>query len=222
MFRRSSRSKSLILLVMLAVTTNVGCAVNMLALPYFLFAGEPKIPPPVSLCEKKKDTKRILVLAFADNSIQWGHQSVDDELTGLLVSQIIQADKRFEVVPERAIREWKDRNSNWIDKDPQAIGEHFDVDYVLFVEVTTFNLNTTRNQFLLQGHADVLFKVWDVNKDALLFSDVFERDYPSNRSIELQDLQSEDQFRRMFLRRVAQELSWYIVPHQTADEIDDA
>jgi hypothetical protein len=203
------------------VLTGTGCAVNVLALPYFLFGGEPKVDPPIKLCESRKDTKRVLVLAFADTSIQWGYQSVDDELTGQLVSEILQGDKRIEVVPQQTVNEWKDRNANWIDRDPQTIGEHFDVDYVLFVEVTSFSLNTTRNQYLLQGHCDVLFKIWDVNKENLAFSDVLEKDYPSHRSVELQNVASEEQFRRMFLRRIAQELSWYVVPHRSADEIED-
>ena len=55
----------------------------------------------------------------------------------------------------------------------------------------------------------------------MIFSDVFEKDYPTERSIELQDVTSEEQFRRLFLRRIAEELSWYVVPHRAADEIED-
>ncbi|MBY0588946.1 hypothetical protein K2X85_17370 [bacterium] len=208
-------------MLLVACVPAVGCQLNVLALPYFLIAGEPKVDPAFKLVEKRKETKRVLVLAYADTGIRWGYQAIDDELTGLLVNQIQTADKRLEMVPDRSVREWKDRNADWVDKDPQMIGEHFDVDYVLFVEVTAFTLNTTQNQFLLQGHCDVLFKVWDVNKESLVFSNVFEKDYPSERSIELQDVTSEEQFRRLFLRRIAEELSWYVVPHRSADEIED-
>lgn len=198
-----------------------GCSVDLFAIPYFLFAGEPRIDPPVQLCKGRKDVRKVLVLAFADTGIQWGYQAIDAELTGLLIGQMDQADSRLELVPERAVREWKDRNSDWFDKSPQAIGEHFDVDYVIYVEITSFTLNTTRNQYLLQGHCDILFKVWDVNKEAMIFHDVFEREYPSNRQVELQDVASEEDFRRLFLRRVASELSWYVVPHRAADEVED-
>lgn len=218
---RPSGRRALVLLTLIGMIPTGGCSLNVLAIPYFLFAGEPRVDPPVTLFTKRKETKKVLVLSFADTAIQWGYQSVDDELTGLLAGQLVTGDSRLEIVPERTVREWKDRNPDWIDKDPQAIGEYFDVDYVFFVEVTSFSLNTTRNQFLLQGHADVLFKVWDVNKEAMVFSDVMEKDYPSNRSIELQDVTSEEEFRRIFLRRLAEELSWYVVPHRVADEIED-
>lgn len=221
MARKTTRPVWALLLVMVGVSLSGGCAIDMLALPYFLFAGEPRIDPAIKLCEKKKDRKRVLVLTFADSSIQWGYQSVDNELNGLLLNEIAMNEPRLELVPDTAIREWKDRNADWIDKDPQTIGEHFDVDYVIFVELTAFNLNTTRNQFLLQGHCDVLFKVWDVNSSSMVFSNVFEKDYPSNRSIELQDVTSEEQFRRLFLRRLAKEISWNVVPHRVADEIED-
>lgn len=198
-----------------------GCSFDMLAIPFFMFAGEPKIEPPVQLCKGRKDKKKILVLAYADSGIQWGYQAIDAELTGLLIGQMNQGDSRLELVPERTIREWKDRNPGWMDKDPQAIGEHFDVDYVYFAEITSFTLNTTRNQYLLQGHTDVLVKIWDVNKESMIFDDVFERDYPSERQVELQSVASEEDFRRLFLRRIAQELSWRVVPHREADKIED-
>lgn len=221
MNKRSQTPAAWSVLVLLAFLPTMGCQLNVLAIPYFLIAGEPKVPPAYKLVEKRKDTKRVLVLAFADTGLRWGYQAIDDELTGLLSSQLQLGDKRLEVVPDRSVREWKDRNADWVDKDPQMIGEHFDVDYVLFVEITSFSLNTTQNQFLLQGHCDVLFKVWDVNKESMVFSDVFEKDYPTERSIELQDVTSEEQFRRLFLRRIAEELSWYVVPHRAADEIED-
>ena len=221
MERRSRMPAAWSVVVLLACLPTMGCQLNVLAIPYFLIAGEPKVPPAYKLVEKRKDTKRVLVLAFADTGLRWGYQAIDDELTGLLGSQLQLGDKRLEVVPDRSVREWKDRNADWVDKDPQMIGEHFDVDYVLFVEITSFSLNTTQNQFLLQGHCDILFKVWDVNKEAMVFSNVFEKDYPTERSIELQDVTSEEQFRRLFLRRIAEELSWYVVPHRAADEIED-
>jgi hypothetical protein len=205
----------------LALLSGMGCSLDVLALPYFMFAGEPKTHPPVQLCKGRKDKKKLLVLVYADTGIQWGYQAVDAELTGLLIGQIAQGDSRIELVPERTIREWKDRNADWMDKDPQAIGEHFDVDYILFAEITSFTLNTTRNQFLLQGHTDILLKIWDVNAEEVIFSSVFERDYPSARQVELQSVASEEDFRRKFLRRIARELSWHVVPHRAADLVED-
>lgn len=203
------------------LASGLGCSLDVLALPYFMFAGEPKIQPPVKLCKGRKDHRKVLVLTYADRGIQWGYQAIDAELTGLLIGQLSQADSRLEVVPERTVREWKDRNPDWMDENPQAIGEHFDVDYILFVEVTAFTLNTTRNQFLLQGHTDILFKVWDVNTESMLFNDVFDQNYPSERQVELQSVASEEDFRRKFLRRIAQQLSWYVVPHRAADIVED-
>lgn len=198
-----------------------GCAVNMMALPYFLFGGQSLADPAVKLVHKKKDKKKVLVLSYADSNIQWGHDAIDDELCGLLIGKIAAGDSRLEVIPERRVRSWKDMNPDWADKSLQQIGEHFDVDYVIFFECTAFSLNEAKNQFLLQGKTRVVFRVHDVNKDSLVYDNVYQKDYPPNRAVPLTDVNSEEQFRRMFLRRIAQELSWYVVPHPYADEVSD-
>lgn len=200
---------------------STGCLINVMALPYFLFAGEPVVKPPVKLLEKRRDKKKVLVLGFADASLKFGFSAVDDELTGLLISEIAEKEDRLELVPERKVRGWRDTNSHWTDKSLQEIGEHFDVDYVYFFEVAGMSLNETKNQYLLQGTTRILVKIHDVNKDGIIFDDVYTREYPPERSIPLTDVTSEEHFRRMFMRVIARELAWYVVPHRHKDELSD-
>lgn len=198
-----------------------GCAVNMLSLPYFLFVGEQMVPPKVKLVEKKKDKKKLLVLSYANSGLQWGFDAIDDELTALLIQEISQAENRLEVIPERTVREWRDVNAGWADKSLQEIGDHFDVDYVLFIECADFQLNEGKNQYLLKGKTKVSVKVHDVNKKQIIYETDYLRSYPRERVVSINDVQSEDQFRKSFLRRIAKELSWYVAPHKAGDEIED-
>lgn len=203
------------------LTSGCNSFVNMMALPYFLAGQDSMIDPRVSLLKDKKDKKRIVVVTFASAGLRFGHDSIDDSLTTLLSANIMLGDERFDVIPARKVREWKDTNPKWYDMNLQTIGEYFDTDYVLWLEVESFSLNETKSQYLLQGMAETVFKIYDVNKQVVVHSEHYKRDYPSNRPVPLSDVQSEDQFRQRFLEAMARDISWSIVPHRPADEVSD-
>lgn len=217
---RSARSTPgwLAVFCLAAGLSSAGCAIDILALPYFLFAPEPVIPPRVALLSGKKDKKKLVVLAYADSSIVFGFDAIDDDLGNHVIGEISKTEKRIEVVPERKVRAWRDTHPNWAETSLQQIGEHFDADYVMFLEVNRFSMHEAKNQFLLQGHASVLVKVHDVNKNAIILDNMYNRDYPPNRPVQVTDLSSEDIFRRAFILNMGKELAWYIVPHKPDDE----
>ncbi|QDU61353.1 hypothetical protein Pan216_22090 [Planctomycetes bacterium Pan216] len=198
-----------------------GCLVNMMALPFYLIGAESKAPPAIELVDGRRDEKRVLVLSYANSGLRFGHDAIDEEIAQLLGFNIASNEKRFTVVPEREVRHWRDMNSHWGEMSLQEIGEEFDVDYVIFTEVQEFSLNETKNQYLLQGKSRVIFRVHDVNKDMVVFNDMYMCSYPPNRSVPLTEVISEDHFRRRFLRKIARDLSWYVVPHRYVDEVSD-
>lgn len=200
---------------------NAGCLVNMMAVPYFLFVRNHNVDPPAKLVTKKKEKKRVLVLSYANSGLQWGFDQIDEELTGLLIGEIARGEKRLEVIPENKVRAWRDTNSHWADMSLQQIGEEFDVDYVVFIEALDFSLNEGKNQYLLKGRTRILFKVHDVAQKQSTYDNEYIRDYPRERLVSVSDVQSENEFRKAFLRRIARELAWYVVPHDPADELDD-
>jgi hypothetical protein len=208
----------------LAVTAAMlatGCtgSVNMLAVPYFLmFGAEPTVPPRVELVKGRKDKKKVLVLCYAEPGLKFGFDSIDDSLCGLVIGELARTEPRLEVVPERKVREWADVNPNWQAHGLGEIGERFDVDYVLSFEVVGFQLNETKNQFLLKGSARILVEVHDVDENKRLFQGIYEREYPPHRAVPLADVRSEEHFRDMFLRTIARELTWYVLPHRMHDE----
>lgn len=220
--RTRSTRRLAALAIWLAVLGSGGCMVNMMALPYFLFVKDMAVPPKVKLVDKKKDRKKVMVLSYANSGLQWGHDEIDEELTALLIGEIAQAEDRLEVVPERQIRAWRDLNAGWAEKSLQEIGEHFDVDYVLFLECADFSLNEGKNQYLLRGRGRILFRVHDVAKNTIIYENEYLREYPRERPVSINDITSEDQFKKAFLRRIAKELAWYVVPHAPADEMEDS
>ncbi|MGL5096084.1 MAG: hypothetical protein ACRDD1_10875, partial [Planctomycetia bacterium] len=91
-----------------AVVGSAGCSIDMMALPYFLFADEPTVPPAVVILDGKRDKKKIMVLSYADSNLRFGFDAVDEDLCNLVVSEVTTAEDRIEVVPERDIRKWRD------------------------------------------------------------------------------------------------------------------
>jgi hypothetical protein len=195
---------------------STGCA-----LPYFLMGKEHMVDPPVALLEGRKDVKRLVVLSYANSQLRFGFDAIDNDLCKLLINEIAAAEPRFEIVADRKVRAWKDVTPDWEQMELQEIGERFDADYVVFVEVNNFSTNEAKNQYLLKGATTVAFRVHDVSHDQTIFDDVYTREYPPHRSVPVTEVSSVQQFQNMFLRAVARELAWYIVPHRRADEIGD-
>lgn len=212
------------ILAVAAALGMAGCSgsVNLLALPYFLLGGkEPMIPPRVELSKGRKDKRKLLVLCYAEPGLQFGFDSIDEALCGLIIGELARNEPRFEVTPERKVRAWVDLNPKWHLHDLAEIGEQFDVDYVLYFEVVDFHLNETKNQYLLKGGARVHVDIHDVNANKRMLQTDYEREYPPHRAVPLTDVRSEEQFRDMFLRTIARELSWNVLPHRMQDQAMD-
>lgn len=219
MTRKSRRILSTGLLAMTLSVLTTGCA-----LPYFIlgvFGKEDLVQPAVQLCEGRKDVKRLLVLTYASSKLRFEFDAVDDDLSKVLGRMLETRESRFEVVPDRKVRAWRDMNPNWADADLAEIGAQFDVDHVVFVEILDFTLNETKNQYLLKGNCGIQLKIYDVERDEEILKDFYERDYPPHRELQLTEVSSEYAFRNRFLRRIAEELSWYLTPHRRTDELSD-
>jgi hypothetical protein len=201
--------------------SSVGCSgmVNVLALPA-LFTGAEMIEPKVKLVKGRSDSAKVLVLSYANADLRWGNDSVDEEITAMMAAELSK-ESRFKIAPERKVRAWKDLNPRWSTKSPQAIGEEFEVDYVVMLEVSEFAVQEPKSPFLLQGRAKATIKVHDVKKDQEVHRDIYTREFPSTGPIPASDVSSQDGFRIRFMRTVAKELSWTLVAHPAAEISQD-
>ena len=206
--------------VFTAVLISCGCSINMLAIPYYLFVGEQKLPPPKPLVEGKKDRKKVAVISYVDNALRFSFDSLDSDLESMVSMEMAKNEKRVDVVQAKKIRNWRDKNPGWIDASLQSVGEKFDANYVIFIEISEFSLSADRNQFLYQGRAKVSVKLHDVSKDSVEYADSWVREYPPNRPVDMREYTSEDQFRNKFLAVLAKEVAWHFVPHSPDDRAE--
>lgn len=186
---------------------------------FFLQLHDSEVPARVDLLTGRRDTKKVVVVTDAEAALEWtGHGSVADELCGMVIGEMGRKQDRLELVPERKIRDWQDRNPHWADMDLQKVGEHFDVDYVIHLEVVDFSLQEAKNPYLLQGQVEIIVKIHDTRTDTQIFDDTYHREHPPHGSIPISDVPSEAIFREKFLRIIAREIAWYVVPHRHLEQ----
>lgn len=198
----------------LVFTSMTGCF-NPQAIWWLASGGkDPTVPPQLELLDGKKDRQSLLVITYANSELKFGYDAIDDALCSQVIAEVAQQEERFDLVPERKVRSWKDENPDWADHPILDIGLAFDVRYVLFLEVDDFSLNQTNNTFLYQGHISTRVRVFDVDREVMLLDEMFSAQYPPNRPLQVQEVRSEIEFQNEFLQDAAQQIAWYIVPHE--------
>jgi hypothetical protein len=204
-----SGSRSLLWSGLLVATllASTGCQ-----LAYFAMLGqEHTVDPHKPLVHGRKDTKKVVVLAYARNELRFTYDALDDDFAKLLGAAITMGE----------VRKWRNDHPDWMEKQLRDIGDHFDADYVLVAEFHSFSINDSADQFLLQGRTSILFRIFDVAANDTMYDTTYSREYPPNRHVPLTDVASEKAFRDRFLATAAREISWYVVPHRRRDELSD-
>ncbi len=215
MRRRFGFRRGMALALSAATLAAAGCSgfVNFLALPG-LINGPPMIEPKAKLLKDKRATAKALVFSRSNAELRWGQDSIDEDMTRLLNEELAK-EPRLKLVKDRELRHWKDTHARWETKPLQGIGEDFNVDFVIELEVTDFAVADPKSPYLFQGRANVAFKVHDVKRDQTVFTDTYRREFPAGRQVPVGDVASEEAFREAFLRVAAKELSWNVLPRGT-------
>jgi hypothetical protein len=214
-------------LAVLLVVAAGGLGCNMLSFPFFLLWGaNSKQPPAFQLASKDKDHEiRVVILAATGLETRPEFLRVDRELANLLARQLQQLCKEnkenVKLVPARKVDQFKDEHPNWKTMDLVKIGDYFDADYVIHLDIHSLSLYEpgSANQ-LFRGRADIDVRVVDVNEpdEDPVYRNVYRCEYPKTRGpIPVGD-GSAQQFKQAFLEHVSKQLSWLFTAHPYDDE----
>ena len=198
-----------------------GCSI--LGLAYFvgLMVGmETREKPKFGFPEEQ--SLRIVVVTRTDFGSQIELGAVDRELNEMVARKLFEGFdgekklKQVKVIKATKVAKWQDEHPNWHGLEPVEVGRAFQADYVIYLEVLGLNLyedGATRN--LYHGRTDVAITVVKVDDSdgEQLHQEELHFEYPINRPIPSADL-SLARFRREFLGRLADQVSWYFVPHE--------
>jgi hypothetical protein len=206
--------------------TLAGCDPRTLS--YFFGDGEPQIPGQAPSMEGKK----IVVLTTAAPSALADFQSIDRELNREIVAILRPGIKKVEVVDTKKVYDWVEAHPTW--SDCGEIAKAFEADYVVFFEIQSFSVRDPRSPGLLQGNAEVNFRVTEyahpkkdngkpntaaAKETNQVFEDAVKTTFPKDTMMAIDERTSPFSFKGKFVKLVAKELSWNFLGHNPGDEI---
>jgi len=182
-----------------------------------------------------EDAKRIAVISYADSDtlIEMGH--VDHELNETLSRTLFQewdtgkneaplealTKKKVkpQVIKSSKVARWQDEHEDWRSLQPAEMGRELKADYVIYVEIAKCSIYETGSKVLYHGQAEVTITVVRVENEEIAFGpETMSIEYPRGRPIPVSNEIPPLKFRREFIRRMAQQVSWLFIPHESGDE----
>jgi hypothetical protein len=223
--RRSRAWLGLVLAaLMLAMVTSSGC--NMLSIPFFLFGPEPKIQASLKklASEERDKVVRVVVLVTNDHANS-DFIRADRDLGNLIVAKLKDCfkynEEKVEVVSASKVEEFKNRHDDWRTMPLDEIGNHFNADYVIDLEIAKLSLfeHGSYNQ-IYRGRSEISITVCDVkNPDEGAMSEEFSWIFPkdSAQGVHIDD-QPKAKFRDEFYKAIATQIAWRFTSHPTSED----
>jgi len=228
---KAIRKHLLLVLTLPTLASLMGC--QILA-PFYLAAimmgYDQRIPPAFEFPE---DAKRIVVVTYTDLDAQVELGHIDQELNDVLSRMLFQGfdepknalvdkPRKIDVIKASRVARWQDEHHDWTTMDPAEIGAALKADYVIYLEVGKIRLyEDGPNQILYRGHADVTVSVVRVENDEVAFGpETLSIHFPKDRPIPVSPDLPPSKFRREFIRRMAERISWFFLPHESGEEFE--
>ncbi len=203
-----------------------GC--NMLSVPYYLFmAPEPKKDAEIqTLANKdKKVENKVMILTYMKLDLKPEFLQADREIAYFLEKELktlCESNKeKISIISTKKVEDYKNKYSEWQEKDPADIGKHFKADYVVYLEINSLGMyENGSGGTLYRGKADITVSLVDVkNPDDSRPAQPFTASYPREMKMALTpNDKSPAEFRTMFLEFLGKRLAWKFSAHPTRDD----
>lgn len=222
-----SRAQRCALLVGLAVMVVASTGCNPFAMGYF--AGYALgLDKQMSVKVKFPPSSKIAIVTYAPHStrIEWGQvdRELNDRLWQKAKAHMGESNKKYKttLIPATTVYKWLDEHPDWHDMPLEEVAKGLGADFIVFLDIQTMSFFEPRSRFFYQGHAEVRFKVINVNPEyegpGLHPEEFLTMDFPTEARPIPADSVPYTRFRRQFIERIAEKLSWYFVPHDPQEE----
>ncbi len=105
--------------------------------------------------EALSEGKKVLILVYADETIQYRHGQLARYYTASIVAKEMQSKLKVEVVDPGEVEQFQASDPNWTDRRPSQIGrERYDADLVLYIELQEFTTAAEESGELLRGRIE--------------------------------------------------------------------
>jgi hypothetical protein len=184
-------------------TLQSGCVGPMTTLAY-LIKGTMTTPE-----FKEFKNKRVAVVCRPMVELQYSSSTSANDIAQKLGQLMAANIRKIEIVDPQEVAEFTDENSF---EEFTEVGDALDADLVIGIDLEEFGLH--QGQTLYQGKARMTVTIYDMEQDGKI---VFERNmkqilWPPNSGVPTSE-RPEDEFRRQFIAKVADQVGWYFYPH---------
>ncbi|MDG2131275.1 MAG: hypothetical protein P8K08_24970 [Fuerstiella sp.] len=198
-----------------------GC--NYFILLGYLIGGPPQLQPLFEKETKKSFTDRnvrVAVVCYAPDDLTKFHDNID-QMLALRLATMLHAHK-IEIINPDVIQAWMVNNPDW---DTAAeVGAEFDVNYVVYVDISDFALYERDSTSLFRGRCEAMVSVYEMKTDGR-GTRIFDRDVQSVFPTEVPRSASEvsyETFRNEYFFRLADEIGRLFYPYGHGDDIVNA
>ncbi len=208
-------------LIALMLITIPGC--NYFLLLGYLIGGPPQIEP---LFEKETDKCmtdrdiRVAVVCYASDELKYQFDSIDHIIANRVTNQL--KSKKIDVIAYPEIQTWLKDNPDW--DTAVEIGAEFDVNYVVYIDVSAFSLYERDSNTLFRGRCDAIVSVYEMETDGdgkRIFSREINSLFPLQVPRSASDV-SYDTFRMEYIWRLSDEIGRLFYPYLNGDDISNA
>lgn len=217
----STATLTRLMIMLLLLITIPGC--NYVLLLGYLIGGPPQIEPlfekETSKCMTDKDI-RVAVVCYASDELKYQFDSIDHIIASRLTNQL--ASKKIDVVSYDEIRTWLKDNPDW--DTAVEVGAEFDVNFVVYVDVSDFSLYERDSNSLFRGRCDAIVSVYEMETDGdgkRIFSREINSLFPLQVPRSASDV-SYDTFRMEYIWRLGDEIGRLFYPYLNGDDISNA
>lgn len=128
----------------------------------FVFIGEHK--KTVAAEFSKLNGKRAMVLVWAEPATLFDYPYVRRELATYISDKIEAGVEDCQLIDPARVEDYLQRSLN-ADIDPAKTGKHFDAEYVIYIELLTFQIRDPSTPDLVQGRIKASITAYDLTVD---------------------------------------------------------
>lgn len=153
-------------------------------------------------------SKKVVVVCRPAATLTFGNPTVADDLARQLATLLQANVSRIQIVSHQKVKAWTDEN-DWMDYP--EVGKAMNADMVVGVDLLDFSIY--RGQTLYQGVANVSIVVHDCKNGKEVYQKHLPQMlWPPNSGIAASEM-PEPQFRRRFVRELADNIGRHFYPH---------
>jgi hypothetical protein len=209
--------------LLLLPLTLCGCLKPLIFFGYLL-GGPPSIEPDFDTMTKKSMTAKdvtVAVVCYAPLEVKYDFSAIDHELAKYLSFRLVQ--HKIKAAKPDLVRAWLDENAdNW--DEPSEIGKALGVKYVIYIDLSSFNLWEENSHNLYRGRAEAVVSVFEMDDDGeghKIYSKEITSQYPTVAPRASTEVPYAT-FKQQYLSRLSEEIGRLFYEHYNGDDIPDA